>query len=97
MPSGMPTTGFACTSTGAALGGSKPETSESVVDLPQPVGPTIVTNSPAATSRVTSVMAVNGSPVRLANFFVAARSEIAGPVGDGGEVGEVMGRDAKPV
>src|SRR3954447_16357239 len=97
MPSGMSVTGRPCTSTVPEDAGSRPDTRDNVVDLPQPVGPTIVTNSPAATSRVTSVIAVNGAPERVANFFVAARSEIAGSVGDGGEVGEVMGRDAKPV
>src|SRR3954465_15021361 len=95
MPSGMLTTGLPSPPTVPALGGSRPETRERVVDLPQPVGPTMVTNSPAATSRVTSVMGVTGSPVRVANFFVADRREIAGRPGGGGGVGEVMGRDAR--
>src|SRR6185436_9061617 len=53
---------------------------ESAVDLPHPVGPTMLTNSPAATSRSTSLRAVKAEPAGVANFFVAARSEIAGGV-----------------
>jgi hypothetical protein len=57
----------------------------------------MVTNSPAATSRVTSVMAVNGVPERVANLLVAPRSEIAGAPRSGSWVSAVMRRDARAV
>src|SRR6478672_2344749 len=76
----MPVTGVPCTCTVAEVAGSRPDTRERVVDLPQPVGPTTVTNSPAATVRSTSVMAVKAEPSRVANLLVAPRSVMAGAV-----------------
>src|SRR4051794_18984748 len=79
----MPTTGCPATRTVPSEAGSRPETSDKVVDLPHPVGPTMATNSPGATSRVTSRMAVNGVPSLVENLFVAPRREIAGCGPDG--------------
>ena len=42
----IPFTGSPKTRTSPALGGSSPEINASVVDLPQPVGPTTAQNSP---------------------------------------------------
>src|SRR4051794_33262518 len=66
-----------CTLTVPAVAGSSPDTSDRVVDLPQPGGPTIETNSPSATSRSTSRIAVKPAPSRVGNRFVARLSEIA--------------------
>ncbi len=52
--------------------------SASVVDLPQPVGPTTATNSPAAIVRLRSRSAVNDLPVGATNRFVTPWSSIAG-------------------
>src|SRR5213595_494448 len=49
-----------------AVGGVKPATIMSVVVLPDPLGPSNVTNSPGATSRSTCATAVT-SPYRLVN------------------------------
>src|SRR6476620_12146719 len=73
----MAVTGAPCTATVPAEAGSSPETRDRVVDLPQPVGPTIETNSPGATSRVTSRRAVNAPPLFVGKRLVASRSEIA--------------------
>src|SRR3954470_24482261 len=88
----MPVTARPCTSTVPSLAGSRPETSPSVVDFPQPVGPTIVTNSPGATSRVTSRSAVKEPAPLVGNRLVARRSEIAGA---GPEVKWVMAGDRR--
>src|SRR6185369_14165218 len=74
----MPATGVPLTATSPAVAGSSPEISESVVDLPQPVGPTTLTNSPGATSKVTSRIAVKEPPPASGNAFVAPASRIAG-------------------
>src|SRR4051812_27359014 len=73
-PDGMPRTGAPSTSTSPLEGGSRPDTSDSVVDLPQPVGPTTATNSPAATVNVRSRTAVWGRPPAPGNRLVAFRS-----------------------
>ena len=65
------------TETEPALGASRPAMSARVVDLPQPVGPTIAQNSPAATVRSRSRSAVNDFPVGDTNRFVTPRSSIA--------------------
>src|SRR5205814_9437896 len=49
-----------------AVGGVKPATIMRVVVLPDPLGPSNVTNSPGATSRSTCATAVT-SPYRLVN------------------------------
>jgi hypothetical protein len=54
----MPRTGWPMTRTSPALGWSRPEISDSVVDLPQPLGPTMAQNSPGATCRLRSCSAV---------------------------------------
>src|SRR4051812_35802647 len=74
----MPVTGRPCTSTVPADARCRPETSDSVVDLPQPVGPTIATNSPGAMSRSTSRMATCTPPLAVANRLVAMRSRTMG-------------------
>src|SRR4051794_41908659 len=73
----MPLTGAPYTLTVPAVAGSSPETRDRVVDLPQPVGPTIETNSPSATSRSTSRMAVKPAPSKVGKRFVARLSVIA--------------------
>src|SRR5690349_22460 len=73
----MRVTGSPWTCTVPAVAGSSPETSDRVVDLPHPVGPTIETNSPAATSRSTSRIAVKPAPSLVGNLLVAPRNEIA--------------------
>src|SRR5438067_12555835 len=70
MRGSMPWTGSPITSTSPALGRSRPEMRPSVVDLPQPVGPTTAQNSPGATLRVTSRMAVYASPEGVGNRLV---------------------------
>ena len=52
--------------------------SDSVVDFPQPVGPTIAQNSPAATVKSTSWMAVSMAPVGVMKLRVARRSSMLG-------------------
>src|SRR5439155_3256992 len=79
-PAGMPRTGSPRTSTVPSDGGSRPETSDSVVDLPQPVGPTTATNSPAATDMVRSRTAVCTPPSAPGNRLVARLNVMTGPV-----------------
>lgn len=67
---------FTCTR--PADGGWSPDTSESVVDLPQPVGPTTATNSPGWTVMVRSRTAVCTEPDPLGNRLVAPVSSISG-------------------
>ena len=57
-PGVIPFTASPCTLTDPALGLSSPETSVRVVDFPHPVGPTIAQNSPGATWRDMSRIAV---------------------------------------
>src|ERR1022692_694802 len=61
-------------------GCNSPAATLSRVDLPQPVGPTTETNSPAATARVVSLTAVYRSPLRSrdANAHVTWSSNSAG-------------------
>ena len=54
----MPASGSPNTSTVPLLGASRPAATLSSVLLPQPVGPTTETNSPAPTASVTSRTAV---------------------------------------
>ena len=54
----MPDSGWPNTSTEPVLGASSPAPTLSSVLLPQPVGPTTETNSPAPTSSDTSATAV---------------------------------------
>src|SRR5712692_1989296 len=77
MPSAMPFTGLPKTSTSPSLGGSSPEISARVVDLPHPVGPTTAQNSPGLTSRLRSRNAVYTPPDGVRNRFVTPRSSIA--------------------
>ena len=49
---------------------SRPTIMRSRVDFPQPDGPTRITNSPSATSRLTSLTARNPSSYRLTMFFM---------------------------
>jgi len=51
---------------------------DSVVDFPQPVGPTTAQNSPARTVRSTSRMAVNVAPVGVTKLRVARLSSMLG-------------------
>ncbi len=75
---GIPVTGVPATVTLPPLVGSRPEISDRVVDLPQPVGPTTATNSPCATSNVTSRIAVNEPPFADGKILVARSSRMAG-------------------
>src|ERR1700682_4779681 len=76
MPSPMPVTGLPNTSTSPSLAGSSPEIRASVVDLPQPVGPTTAQNSPGSTARSRSCSAVYTLPEGVRNRFVTPRSSI---------------------
>ena len=49
---------------------SRPTIMRNSVDFPQPDGPTRMTNSPSATSRLTSLTAGNPSPYCLTMFFM---------------------------
>src|SRR6185369_9967766 len=59
---------------------SKPPRTRSRVVLPQPEGPTIVTNSPAATSSVTSASARIREPARVRYVFSRRDTAISGEV-----------------
>ena len=61
-PFGIPSTGLPETRTIPALGRSRPAAIVNVVDLPQPVGPTIAQNWPGSTVRSTSRNAVIATP-----------------------------------
>src|SRR5262245_45412867 len=58
----IPLTGSFITFTCPPEGGMRPVTRLSVVDLPQPVGPTTATNSPGMTVRLKSFVAVIDLP-----------------------------------
>src|SRR2546430_14870015 len=77
MRGSMPWTGSPITSTSPALGRSRPEMRPSVVDLPQPVGPTTATNSPGATAILMSRIAVYALPAGVRNRLVTSRNSIA--------------------
>src|SRR5690606_15628391 len=77
----MPTRRSPNTSTAPRLGSSSPAATLSSVLLPQPVGPTTLTNSPAPTARPTFSTAVyrcSGASAPT-NAQVIPRSRIAGP------------------
>src|SRR5919204_1515841 len=80
MPSAMPFTGRPRTSTSPSLGASRPEIRPSVVDLPQPVGPTTAQNSPGSTIRSRSRSAVYAVPEGVRKRLVTFRSWIAGAI-----------------
>src|SRR6267378_8083305 len=75
----MPSTGLPKTDTAPALGGSRPEISASVVDLPHPVGPTTAQNSPGWTDIFRSRKAVYASPEGVKNRLNTPRNSIIGP------------------
>jgi hypothetical protein len=54
MPGGGPWTGLPSSTTSPAVGSSRPEMIFSRVVFPDPEGPTMQTNSPAATEKVRS-------------------------------------------
>src|SRR5580704_6326091 len=58
----MPSTGAPITRTSPVVGFSSPVIMLSVVDLPQPVGPTTATNSPLATDMLKSRNAIVALP-----------------------------------
>src|SRR5215471_11315089 len=60
----MPVTRRPSTSTRPLLGGIRPETMLSTVDLPQPDGPTMVTIAPSGTSKLKSETATTASRSR---------------------------------
>src|SRR5438552_2751913 len=74
----MPDTGPPITRTIPALGLKRPVTRLSVVDLPQPVGPTTAANSPRLTVMVKSWSAVSDLPSGERNRRVTLISSIAG-------------------
>src|SRR5258708_36397450 len=71
-----PLTGSPSASINPEVTGSRPAIMESKVLLPQPLGPSITTNSPGDTSRVISSTATT-SGVVLSNTFVTARQRTA--------------------
>src|SRR5690242_14151561 len=73
----MPRTGSPWTSASPFEGRSRPETRVSVVDLPQPVGPTTAQNWPSSTVSDRSWRAVYAPPSDVANFLVTFRSSMA--------------------
>jgi hypothetical protein len=79
-----PRTGLPSTYTSPLVGCSNPATKVSVVDLPQPVGPTTAQNSPSATVRSMLRKAWYSCPLGVWNALLAPRSSIAarggGPV-----------------
>src|SRR6266850_6503421 len=75
----MPSTGLPNTDTAPALGGSSPEISASVVDLPHPVGPTTAQNSPGWTDIFRSRKAVYASPDGVRKRLNTPRNSIVGP------------------
>src|SRR5215472_13732937 len=77
MHGSMPCTGSPITCTSPELGRSRPEMRPRVVDLPQPVGPTTAQNSPGATLRETSSIAVYGWPVGVRKRLVTSRNSMA--------------------
>src|ERR1700686_1354282 len=76
----MPVTGLPKTETSPSLGGSSPEISASVVDLPQPVGPTTAQNSPGSTAMSRFCRAVKTVPDGVRNRLVTRRSSMAGDI-----------------
>jgi hypothetical protein len=85
MPVAIPSTSWPPTRTDPALGRARPETSDRVVDLPHPVGPTIAQNCPGSMSKSTSLIAVSREPVGETNRFVTPVSSIfAGGAGGAG-------------
>ena len=80
MRGSMPLTGAPMTRTSPALGLASPVTRLSVVDLPQPVGPTTATNSPRSTVMVKSRIAVSDLPVGERKRRLTLISSIAGAV-----------------
>src|SRR5712691_5355410 len=80
MPSAIPLTGLPNTSTSPSLAGSRPEIKASVVDLPQPVGPTTAQNSPGSTAISRARNAVWIPPDGVRKRFVTPRSSMAGAI-----------------
>ena len=76
VPGVIPVTGWPPTRTLPALGRSSPATRVSVVDLPQPVGPTTAQNCPGLTGRLTSRRAVKAVPAGVRKRLVTADSSI---------------------
>src|SRR5262249_41104932 len=74
----MPVTGLPKTRTCPDEGCTRPVTRFRVVDLPQPVGPTTATNSPASTRIVKSRMAVIDRPSGVTKRRVTLTSSMAG-------------------
>src|SRR5690606_32845997 len=70
--------GWPNTCTRPEVGRSSPAAMFSRVDLPQPVGPTTETNSPGATARVASRMAVYDAPPGEMKVQVTCSSSRAG-------------------
>jgi hypothetical protein len=75
--SGTPRTGAPSTSKSPPVTGTSPAIALSSVDLPQPLGPTIATNSPAATSKLARSTATVVRP-RAAYAMWTSRSAIIG-------------------
>ncbi len=67
------------TQTSPADGVSSPATSASVVDFPQPVGPTTAQNCPGSTTKFTSRTAVKTAPDGVANRFATPDSSTRDP------------------
>src|SRR5215472_8283621 len=76
VPLVIPLTGCPPTRTVPSLGLSRPATMVSVVDLPQPVGPTTAQNCPGSTVRLTSRRAVYREPAGVAKRLVTPDSSI---------------------
>jgi hypothetical protein len=74
VPRVIPVTGDSATRTVPLVGRSRPDTNDSVVDFPHPVGPTTAQNCPGSTVRFTSLSAVNIEPDGVRNCLVTPSS-----------------------
>src|SRR5258706_510786 len=92
MPWAITVTGSPKPSPSPSLGGWRPEIKASVVDLPQPVGPTTAQNSPGSTAISRSRSAVNTAPDGVRNRLVTPRSSMAGGISfdSGGQGGRAQ-------
>ena len=82
MRGSIPSTGRPITRTSPVAGLSSPVIRFSVVDLPQPVGPTIAMNSPRATLMLKSRRATVALPSGEMKRHDTLRNSIAGVLGE---------------
>ena len=76
---------------------SKPLMQRSNVVLPQPEGPSRVTNSPALTARETSSSAVTVPPSGAVNRLTASSTSATGEPASGDPASRIPGNGLRPV